>query len=159
LVLGHALSMQAIHGGQAKNDTIDSPKIAVVLRGGLLPQASVSPAALRATRDLLRRRMPRMRQRAELLAHIQNTKSQYPLPEMGKQMAYQANRHGVAKRLTAPAVQQSLAVDLALSGHSDHLLRAVALSVLQTAKQHNANTRSLRRTVPGIGERLSLVVL
>src|SRR5262245_6746287 len=54
-VLGHALSMQALHGGKAKNDQIDSQKIAVLLRGGMLPQASVSPAALRAPRDLLRR--------------------------------------------------------------------------------------------------------
>src|SRR6266446_10404172 len=57
-VLGHALSMQAIHGGKAKNDTIDAHKIAVLLRGGMLPHADVSPAAMRATRDLLRRRMP-----------------------------------------------------------------------------------------------------
>ena len=51
-VLGHALSMQAIHGGKAQNDQLDAPKIAVLLRGGLLPQASVSPAPMRATRDL-----------------------------------------------------------------------------------------------------------
>ena len=38
-VLGHALSMQAIHGGTAKHDRIDAQKIAVVLRGGMLPQA------------------------------------------------------------------------------------------------------------------------
>jgi hypothetical protein len=38
-VLGHALSMQAMHGGKAKNDRIDSQKIAALLRGGLLPQA------------------------------------------------------------------------------------------------------------------------
>jgi hypothetical protein len=56
-VLGHALSMKAMHGGKAKNDTIDAQKIAVVLRGGMLPQAYVYPADLRATRDLLRRRM------------------------------------------------------------------------------------------------------
>jgi len=46
LVLGHALSMKVIHGGTAKNDTIDAQKIAVLLRGGMLPQASVSPAAM-----------------------------------------------------------------------------------------------------------------
>jgi transposase len=40
-VLGHALSMKAIHGGKAKNDKIDSQKIAAVLRGGMLPQAYV----------------------------------------------------------------------------------------------------------------------
>ena len=40
-VLGHALYMKAIHGGKAKNDKIDSQKIAILLRGGMLPQAYV----------------------------------------------------------------------------------------------------------------------
>jgi transposase len=40
-VLGHALYMKAIHGGKAKNDRIDAHKIAVLLRGGMLPQAYV----------------------------------------------------------------------------------------------------------------------
>jgi transposase len=31
--------MKAMHGGKAKNDTIDSPKIAPLLRGGRLPKA------------------------------------------------------------------------------------------------------------------------
>src|SRR5438105_15115629 len=70
-VLGHALSMKAIHGGKAKNDTIDAQNIAVLFRGGMLPHAYVYPAEMRATRDLLRRTLPRTRTRAELLAHIQ----------------------------------------------------------------------------------------
>ena len=65
-VLGHALYMKAIHGGKAKNDKIDSQKIAALLRGGMLPKAYVSPAQMRATRDLLRRRTPLMRTRAAL---------------------------------------------------------------------------------------------
>ena len=73
VVLGHALYMKAIHGGKAKNDKIDAHKIAVLLRGGMLPQAYVYPAEMRATRDLLRRRVHLMRKRAEFLAHIQNT--------------------------------------------------------------------------------------
>src|SRR5437667_12698571 len=97
-VLGHALSRKAMHGGTATNDKIDAQKIAVLLRGGMLPQASVSPAEMRATRDLLRRRLPLTRQRAELLAHIQNTNSQYNLPEIGKKIAYKTNRGGVAAR-------------------------------------------------------------
>jgi hypothetical protein len=40
-VLGHALSMKAIHGGKAKNDSSEAPKIAVLLRGGIWPQAWV----------------------------------------------------------------------------------------------------------------------
>ena len=158
-VLGHALSMQAIHSGKAKNDTLDAQQIAVLLRGGMLPQAYVSPAAMRATRDLLRRRTHVMRKRAALLAHIHNTNRQYNLPEMGKKIASKAHRAGVAERFPAPAVPPRIAVDLALLGHADPRLRDVALSLLPTAKQQNAQTLSLRRTVPGIGEILSVVLL
>ena len=38
-VLGPAWSMNAIPGGQATNDTMEAQTIAVLLRGGLLPQA------------------------------------------------------------------------------------------------------------------------
>jgi transposase len=159
VVLGHALYMQAIHGGKAKNDKMDAQKIAVLLRGGMLPQAYVYPADMRATRDLLRRRMHLMRKRAELLAHVQNTNSQYHLPEIGKKLAYKANRDGVAERFPDPAVHKSIEVDLALIGHYDALLRDVALSILKAAKQDDANTLYLLRTVPGIGAILSLVLL
>src|SRR6266496_1350111 len=158
-VLGHALYMKAIHGGKAKNDKIDSQKIAVLLRGGMLPQAYVYPEKMRATRDLLRRRLHLTRKRGELLAHIQNTNSQYNLPEIGKKIAYKTNRDGVAERFPDPAVQKSVEVDLALIDFYDQLLRDVELSILKTAKQHNAQTLYLLRTVPGIGEILSLVLL
>jgi len=124
-VLGHALYMKAIHGGKAKNDKIDSQKITVLLRGGMLPQAYVYPAEMRATRDLLRRRLQLTRKRAELLAHIQNTNSQYNLPEIGKKIAYKANRGGVAEQFPDPAVHKSVEVDLALIDFYDQLLRDV----------------------------------
>jgi transposase len=158
-VLGHALSMKAIHGGKAKHDKIDAQKIAVLLRGGMRPQAYVYPAAMRATRDLLRRRMHLMRKRAELLTHVQQTTRQYNLPEMGKKIAYKGNRDGIAERLPDPAVQKSIAVDLALIGYDDELLRDLELSIVQTAKQHDANTLYLLQTVPGIGKIRSLVLL
>jgi transposase len=158
-VLGHALYMKAIHGGKAKNDRIDAHKIAVLLRGGMLPQAYAYPAAMRATRDLLRRRMHLMRKRAALLAHVQNTNSQYNLPEIGKKLAYKANRQGVAERFSDPAVQKSIEVDLALIDHYDQLLTDLELAIVNTAKQHDANTFYRLRSVPGIGKILSLVLL
>jgi transposase len=114
---------------------------------------------MRATRDLLRRRIHLRRQRAELLAHIQNTHSQYNLPEIGQKSAYKTNHAGVAERFPEPAVQKSVEVDLALIDHYDQLLRNVELSLLHTAKQHHANTLYLLRTVPGIGAILSFVLL
>jgi len=41
--------MKAIHGGKAKNDRIDSKKIAVLLRSGMIPQAYVYPQKMRST--------------------------------------------------------------------------------------------------------------
>jgi transposase len=158
-VLGHALYMKAIHGGKAKNDKMDAQKIAVLLRGGMLPQAYVYPAEMRATRDLLRRRMYLPRKRAELLTHIQNPNSQYNLPEIGKRLAYNANRTGVAERFPDPAVQKSMEVDLALIGHYDQLLSDVELTIVKAAKQHDAQALYLLQTVPGIGNILSLVLL
>jgi hypothetical protein len=38
-VRGHALYMKVIHSGKATNEQIDAQKIAVLLRGGLLPPA------------------------------------------------------------------------------------------------------------------------
>jgi transposase len=151
--------MKAIHGGKAKNDKIDAHKIAVLLRGGMLPQAYVYPAEMRATRDLLRRRMHLTRKRAELLAHIQNTNSQYNLPEIGKKLAYKANRAGVAEGFPEPAVQQSSEVDLALIDTYDHLLTNLELSLVKTAKAHDAQTFYRLRSIPGVGKILALVLL
>ena len=158
-VLGHALYMKAIHGGKAKNDKIDSQKIAVLLRGGMIPQAYVYPAERRATRDLWRRRMPLVRKRAALLAHVQNTNSQYNLPELGKKIAYKANRDGVAERFPDPAVQKSIEVDLALIDYYDQLLTDLELHIVHTAKQHDANTFYRLQSIPGVGKILALVML
>jgi transposase len=158
-VLGHALSMKAIHGGKAKNDRMDARTIAVLLRGGMLPQAYVSPAAMRATRDLLRRRFHLTRQRAELLTPSQQTNRQDNLPEMGKKIASKAHRDGVAERLPDPAVQKSVEVALALIDYSDRRLSDIELTLLRTAQQHDAQALSRRQAVPGMGTILRVVWL
>jgi len=100
-----------------------------------------------------------MRKRAELLTHVQQITHQYNLPEIGKKIAYKANRDGVAERFADPAVQKSIEVALALIGHYDALLRDLELTIVTTAKQHDANTLYVLQTVPGIGKILSLVLL
>jgi hypothetical protein len=69
---------------------------------------------MRATRDLLRRRMPRAHKRAERLAPVPHTNRQYHLPAIGNKIASTANREGVAERVADPAVHKRSAVDLAL---------------------------------------------
>jgi transposase len=158
-VLGHALYMKAIHGGKAKNDKIDAHKIAVLLRGGMFPLAYVYPAEMRATRDLLRRRCHLARKRAELLAHIHNTNSQYNLPEIGKRLANKANREDVAEHFPDPSVRKTIEVDVSLIDHYDQLLGEVELYLTRTAKVHDVQTFARLQSVPGIGQILALVML
>jgi transposase len=78
---------------------------------------------------------------------------------MGKQLAYKANRQGVAERFADPAVHKTIEVALALSTYYAQLLQDLELSILKTAQQHDATTLSLLPTVPGIGKILRLVLL
>ncbi len=100
-----------------------------------------------------------MRQRAELLAHIQHTNSQSNLPAIGQQLAYKANREGVAERCLEPAVHKRIAVDLTRIGQYDRLRTDVALDLVQTAKAHEAQTCYRLRSIPGVGKSLALVRL
>jgi transposase len=159
LVLGHALYLKAIHGGKAKNAKGDAHKIAVRLRGGMLPQAYGYPAEMRATRALLRRRMHRARTRGELLAQVHKTHSQDNLPAIGTKIAYKTPRDGVAERFADPAVQKRIAVARALIPYDDERRRDVELAIVNTATHHDATTLDLLHTVPGMGQILSLVLL
>ena len=114
---------------------------------------------MRATRDLLRRRCHLVRKRAELLAPIQNTNSQYNLPEIGKKLAYKANREGVEEHFPEPSVRKTIEVDVSLIDHYDQLLGEVELSMTRTAKAHDAQTFARLQAVPGVGKILALVLL
>jgi transposase len=158
-VLGHALYIKAIHGGKAKKDRIDAHKIATLLRGGMLPQAYVYPREMRATRDLLRRRLYLTRKRGLLLAHIQNTNHQYNLPPIPVRLNYPSNRVGFIDRFIEPSVRKSMEVDLALLTQLERLIRDLELYIVRQAKQHDADMFHRLRSIPGIGKILALTIL
>jgi len=158
-ILGHALYMKAIHGAKTKNDKIDSHKIAVLLRGGMIPMAYVYPAEMRSTRDLLRRRMHFMYKRSELLSHIQNTRSQYNLPEFNKCISRKRNRAGISEQFEDVSVRKSIDLNLTLIKQYDILLNDVELYLTRHAKEHDPNNLYLLHTIPGVGKILALVLL
>jgi hypothetical protein len=141
-VLGHARSLQALHGGQATHDTIESHKRAAGRRGGMLPQASVSPAPRRATRARRRRRTHLMRPRSALVAPVHPTTSSDNRPELGPKMASPANRAGVAARGSAPAVHKTLGVDRARITPAAARRQALDRSRRTPAPPHAAPTLS-----------------
>jgi transposase len=158
-VLGHALYMRAIHGAKAKNDRVDSRKIAVLLRGGMMPQAYVYPSKMRATRDLMRRRLHFVNHRAQLLSHIQMTHHQYNCQSPGKRITYRSNREGLGECFEDTSTQASIAADLALVDHYEHVIGDIEVAVLRQARGHDNNSYQLLRSIPGIGRVLALTIL
>src|SRR5262249_18434990 len=159
-VLGHALAMKHVHGGKAKSDKIDGGKIAALLRGRLFPMAYVYPRAKRQTRDLLRRRSFFVRQRAQLIAHIVNTNSQFNLPPLSKKLSYAGNRSdAIAARFRDPSTQLMTRSDLALIDNYDTQIAALELHLKRSAKIDDPVTYGFLQTTPGIGPILGLILL
>ncbi len=158
-VLGHALYMKAVHGGKTKNDRIDSYTLVCLLRGGNFPLAYAYPAKWRATRDLLRRRMYIVRRSAELLAHIQNTNTQYNLPAFKKKLSRKYNHDGVAERFENPSVRKSVETDLAIITALNQALKPLEWHIEKSARAHDYHTLYLLRSIPGVGQILALVIL
>jgi len=125
----------------------------------MLPVAYAYPKAMRATRDLLRRRNKLVHTRAEALAHIQNTVSQYNLPPLAKKLTFAANREGVAERFTDTSVRRMVASDLALIGHIDEQLKGLELYLVRHAKVDDPQAYHLLQTIPGVGKVLALILL
>src|SRR5690606_23266037 len=110
------------------------------------------PAGMRATRDLLRRRLHLVRHRGQLLAHIQMTAQQYNLEPLGKRIAYAANREGLAEHFPDPAVRRSIGLDLALLERFDELITELELDLVRRAKQHDPQAFQRLRSIPGVGK-------
>jgi transposase len=157
--LGHALYMKAIHGGKAKNDKIDAAKIAGMLRGGMFPMAFVYPRDMRETRDLLRRRTFFVRQKAQLIAHIQNTNSQYNLPPLERKLSRQPDYSELAERFAHASTQLSISADATLIHQYQQTIAELEKHLVKHAKVHDPATYHLLQSLPGVGKVLGLIML
>jgi len=156
--------MKAIHGGKTKNDRIDAEKIAMLLRGGMLPQAYAYPPEMRATRDLLRRRSRLVRMRAELLGHVQLTKHQYNVAPFKRKIAYRAGRQGVEDHFDDSVVRQNVEVDIEAIDYLERAIKRLEAYLVRqtrtgTGPAHDVQTFHRLRTVPGIGQVLAMTIL
>jgi transposase len=158
-VLGHALYMKAIHGAKAKNDRIDSAKIAALLKGGTFPMAYVYPQEWRSTRDLLRRRLHFVRKRGELVVHIRNTYHQYNLNPPSAKLRYRANRAGAADAFSDSSTQKTIAIDLAVSDRLDRVIGDLETFLTRRIKMHDPDNFHRLRSIPGVGKILAMTFL
>ena len=159
LVLGHAPDRRAIPGGHATNDRRDSPTLAALRRGGLLPQASVDPRRRRATRALWRRRHHLRHQRAEWSAHLQQTARPSNLGEPRGRIATPQTRRGRSDRCAPRCGHTTRAVDLALVAWYEPLRADGERAIATTAHGHEPVSLARLRPRPGVGTRLARVRL
>lgn len=158
-ILGHALYMKAIHGGKAKNDRIDSFKIANLMRGGNFPLAYVYPKEMRATRDLLRRRTKIVRHGAHLKAHVSNTTSQYNLPMNKVNLKNICAREQLKATFPDRVVQRNIDLDMAVLDCYAKELSKIEWFLEQQAKQHKPVHLHLLKSISGIGRILALTII
>ena len=117
------------------------------------------PAEWPATRDLLRRRMYISRRCSELVAHILNTNTQYNLPAFNKKLTRKYNHDGVAERFIDPEVRKSVEVDMEMIESLNQTLKKLEWHIEKTARHHDYHTLYLLRSIPGVWQILSLVIL
>ena len=160
-ILGHALYMKAIHGGKAKNNRIDSFKIAKLMQGGNFPVAYVYPKDMRATRDLLRRRMKIVRHGVDLKGHITNTTSQYNLPPHRVTLKNSDARQLIQTHFSTSntVVKRTVDLDMALIDFYQTELNKIEWFIEQQALTHNPVHFKLLKTVNGIGRMLALTII
>lgn len=134
-------------------------KIANLIRGGNFPLAYVYPKEMRATRDLLRRRMKIVRHGADLKAHVANTTSQYNLPPNKVNLKNVSAREQLRTMFPEPSVQKNIDLDMALLDCYAEQLSKVEWYIQQQAKQHNPKHVHLLKSVWGISPILALTII
>lgn len=158
-ILGHALYMKCIHGGKAKNDKIDSEKIARIIYGKNFPLVYVYPPEMRAVRDLMRRRSYLVRIKSEVQAHIKITNYQYNLPTIDKNLVHKSNRIGLADHFSDPAVRLNVETDVAVMDSLHDDINRLNNYILKHARSFKSRVLYKLKTVRGIGDVLALTIL
>lgn len=158
-ILGHALYMKAINGGKAKNDRLDSHKIALLVQAGMFPLAYVYPRQNRPLRDLLRRRLHFTRSRAELLSHIQLLNTQHNLEPIGLISKSKTKRDALPGRFPDLATERSLDANLKLANHYTTIIKDLETYILSHARINNTKDFAVLQSLRGIGDIIALTIL
>ena len=158
-VLGHALAMSAIHKAKVNNDSRDAATISRLLQSGYLPVGYAYPREMRATRDLLRRRMSLVQMQTQLQQHSQILSLTYRRQRLPHEPRYTANRQKMSAVFDDPDLQLSLDVNFEVLESLKGAIKKLEKHIRSQAQHHDPQMVYRLRTIPGIGELLSHVIL
>lgn len=149
--LGHAFGIKAVHTSKTKSDAHDAEVIARLLRGGNFPLAYAYPRERRGLRDLLRTRLRRVRQRAELYGHIHTVRRQLHLEPVGSDVKYLSKCEAVAADIPDVHTRRGVEARLNLLAPLDTEIRRLERDIEVAAEQHYPNELAVLQTIPGGG--------
>jgi transposase len=158
-VLGHALSMKAVHGCKTKCDRKDAEAIARLLKGGNFPPAYAYPRERRGLRDLLRARLRLVRQRAHLYGHVHTARRQANLPPVSSDVKYKSKRDACTADIADPFVRRRVETHLTLLEPLDTAIRRLEKEIEDAADQFFPAELAVLQSTPGVGKVLSLTIL
>lgn len=153
--LAHTSALPQYEGLKYCNDFSDARQLAHLLRLGILPTGYIYPKAERALRDLLRRRLLLVRQRALHHVSLQSLIARHSGQRLS---AYQI------KTLTQPQIADYLQGHALLGGEITHQARCwldEAVNRIERELQQHIKPRQdyqLLQSVPGIGSVLGTTI-
>lgn len=158
-VLGHAQYMGAVHQGKTKNDRVDSEKIAKLTSGKLLPVSYVYPKEMRVVRDLFRRRLYFVRERAALKGHVKIVGAQYNVSLVSSVEKSIRTHTEMREQFEDQDLRESIDCDLKTVTFLDSVIRRLEKHALKRVGEQQNESFELLCSVRGIGDVLGLTIL
>ena len=157
-ILSHPKQTKAIAAARLKNDRVDAERLALLLRGDLLPTVWIPPAALREARELVRHRIQLVWVRGVIRNRLQAMPARRNLkPASGQSWLTQRGQREL-HRLPLPAAAGRIREDCtAVLPMLDAQIRRLDAELLARWGQDPRVQRLT--TIPGVGPFIAIVLI
>ena len=155
--LANTAAIKQYDGLKHRGDESDARQLAHLLRLGLLPEGHIMPKAVRAVRDLARKRMQLVQQRTSQILSIENSLSRYTGGRISSNSIKRLQETDLVQmhlgEMQALGLKANVAVMQALQVEIDRLEQVLAKHCRAEPDYR------LLKTVDGIGDALATVIL
>jgi len=159
LLLGHPLYMKHIHGGKAKNDRIDSKKIAMLTINHMLPFAYAYPQDRVHLRDILRRRSYFVHKSTELQNHVKIQGYQANNPISGKISKSKGRDDQIIENFSNMDQQLSVEINLDTIRYLNRQAEFIKQYAEGRLKDLNPIHLNILQSIQGVGPIISMTIL
>lgn len=159
VTLAHPFALRAITGARVKTDKRDARKLAELHRLGAIPRAAIIPKPQRTIRDIMRRRIHLVRQRATELGSLRRI-----FLRVGRLDAAQWRAEQIVALDSDPVVTHPLE-QLEVRQHRERYawlteqIETLERAVVAEARSVDSDGFKLLQTLPGVSTILALTIL